>query len=277
MLKNMGKLENKVAIITGSTKGIGKTIAKRFLEEGAKVVITSSNQQNVDNAMSEFASDKIFGLACNVVNYEEVEHLIEQTVAKFGALDIMINNAGVAEPFKRIVDADLDAWYKPIDVNIKGTYHGCRAALKYFLDQNRQGKIINLAGAGILKNNTPYFSAYGSSKAAIYRMTFALAEEYKNTGIDVMLMNPGLVRTEILSVHNPTPELQKRMDVFDKIQDIFSQSPMVAANLTVKMCSDWGNGKNGKFYDAFSSTKKRLLLFSYPFRKLFNKIDRTAY
>jgi short-subunit dehydrogenase len=108
-------------------------------------------------------------------------------------------------------------------------------------------------------------------------MTFALAEEYKNTGIDIMLMTPGLVRTEILSAHNPTPELQKRMDVFNKIQDIFSQSPMVAANITVKMCSDWGTGKNGIFCDAFNTTRKRMMLFSYPFRKLLNKIDRSIY
>jgi len=273
----MGKLQGKIAIITGSTKGIGKTIAKRFLEEGAKVVITSSNQKNVDKAVDEFASDRVFGMACDVVNYDQVEQLIDATVKKFGALDIMINNAGVAEPFKRIVDADLDAWYKPIDINIKGTYHGCRAALKYFLESNRQSKIINLAGAGILKNNTPYFSAYGSSKAAIYRMTFALAEEYKNTNVDIMLMNPGLVRTEILSVHNPTPELQRRMEIFDKVQDIFSQSPMVAANMTVKMCSDWGTGRNGMFFDAFNTTKKRMMLISYPFRKLLGKIDRTMY
>jgi len=272
----MKQLQDKIAIITGSTKGIGKSIAKKFIEHGAKVVITSSNDANVQKAVKEFPADKILGVACNVTNYEDVERLIDKTVSHFGKLDVMVNNAGVAEPFKRIVDASLDAWYKPIDINVKGTYHGSRAALIYFLKQGK-GKLINMAGAGTEQNNTPYFSAYGSSKAAIYRMTFALAEEYKNTGIEIMLLNPGLVRTEILSVHNPTPELQKRMDTFLKVQDIFAQPPTVAADMAVKMASSWSDGKTGVFLNALSKSRSRVLLFSYPFRKMFNKIDQTIY
>ncbi|NTV45080.1 MAG: SDR family oxidoreductase [Chlorobiales bacterium] len=271
----MQKLQGKVVIITGSTKGIGKAIAKRFVDEGAKVVITSSSQRNVDNAVKEFPGQNAFGMACDVTNYDDVEKLISETVKRFGHLDVIINNAGVAEPFRRIVDAPLEDWYKPIDINIKGSYHCCRAALKYFLTQGK-GKVINMAGAGTT-TNTPYFSGYGSSKAALYRMTMALSEEYKGTGIEVMLLNPGLVRTEILSVDRPTLDLQKRMETFSKVMDMFAQPPSVAAGLAVKLAGSWSDGKPGVYLNALSKTRARKLLITYPFKKMLNKIDRTVY
>ncbi|NTW50129.1 MAG: SDR family oxidoreductase [Chlorobiales bacterium] len=271
----MQKLQGKVVIITGSTKGIGKAIAKRFVDEGAKVVVTSSSQRNVDKAVKEFPEQSVFGAACDVANYDDVEKLISETVRRFGRLDVIINNAGVAEPFRRIVDAPLEDWYKPMEINIKGTYHCCRAAIKYFLTVGK-GKVINMAGAGTT-TNTPYFSGYGSSKAAIYRMTMALAEEYKGTGVEVMLLNPGLVRTEILAIDRPTPDILKRMETFNKVMDMFAQPPTVAAGLAVKLSSEWSDGKPGVYLNALSKMRARKLLATYPFRKMLNKVDRTIY
>ncbi len=272
----MKRLDGKVAIITGSTKGIGKAIAKRFLEEGAKVVISSRSFSNVERVLSEFNSPNVAGKPCDVSQYSEVESLVQFAIERFGALDILVNNAGVAEPFARIVDAPLEAWYAPIETNLKGTYHGCRAVLPYFLKRGK-GKIINMAGAGTERFNTPYISGYGSSKAAIYRLTMSLSEEYKDTGVDIMLLNPGMVRTDLLGLHTPSPELQKRLKLFEKVLDIFSQPPSVAAELAVKLASDWSDGKTQVFLSALSRPRSQWLLLTYPFRKFFGKIDRTNY
>lgn len=272
----MKRLEGKVAVITGSTKGIGKAIAQKFLQEGARVVISSRKQANLDAALASLCSSNARGKTCDVSKYDEVEGLVEFALKEFGKLDVWINNAGVAEPYQKIVDAPLEAWYEPIEINLKGTYHGCRAALSRFLKQGR-GKIINMAGAGSSEkkfDSTACVSGYAATKAAIKRLTFSLAEEYKDAGIEIMLLNPGMVRTEILGTRNPTPEMQKRLDRFLVIQDIFAQPPSVAAELATKMASDWSDGKTGLFLSALSPSRARLLLFTYPFRKWFGKINR---
>lgn len=272
----MKKLEGKIALITGSTKGIGKAIAKRFLDEGAKVVISSRNWSNIDKTISEFQSPNAKGKSCDVSRYGEVESLVAFTVEQFGTIDILVNNAGVAEPFEKIVNTPVDSWLEPIETNLKGTFFCTRAVLPILLKKGK-GKIINLTGAGAENFNTPFISGYGSSKAAIYRLTLSLSEEYKGTGVDIMLLNPGMVRTEILGVHKPTAELAKRMETFKKIIDIFGQPPSVASELALKMATSWSDGKTKLFLSALNPTKARYLLFSYPIRKWLNQIDQTEY
>lgn len=275
----MGKLDGKVAVITGASRGIGKAIAKQFLDEGAKVVLSARYQATLDKAVAELASPNIAGFACDVSSYDSVTKLFEQSLKRFGKIDVWINNAGAAEPFGRIIDTPVEAWYAPIETNIKGTYHGCRAVLPYFLER-RSGKIINLAGAGsgtAKFDNTANISGYGASKAAIRRLTFALADEYKNSGLEILLLNPGLVRTAMTASDEQTAGMGKRKASFEIIQDIFGQSPQVAAHLAVKLASNWSDGKNGHYISAISRWRSNWLLLSYPFRKLSGTIDRTVY
>ncbi len=274
----MGKLDDKVAIITGSTKGIGKAIAREYVREGAKVVITSSNRANVDAALGDFPGQSVFGHVCDVSDYAELETLVATTVERFGKLDVFINNAGISDTFYNITDGDPQEWGRVIDINLKGTCYGTRAAVHYFLDTGHPGKVINMAGSGTdKKSNTPYISAYGSSKAAIARFTYAVAEEYKNTPVSIMLLHPGLVRTEMTSSVPSTPEMQRQQETFQTIVDIFSQPPSVAASLAVKMASEKGGCKSGDYLSALDRKRRKWLLFSYPFRKLFHTIDRTIY
>jgi glucose 1-dehydrogenase len=274
----MGILDHKVAVITGSTRGIGKAIAHEFVRHGAKVVITSSSNTNVQAAVAEFPPDTAHGFVCDVVSIADMEQLVAAAVKKFGRIDCFINNAGISDPFRNITDSDPDVWGRVIDTNIKGTYNGCRAAISYFLKENIPGKIINMAGSGTDSgSNTPWMSAYGSTKAAIARFTFAVAQEYKHTGIAVMLLHPGLVRTNMLRTDNPTPELSRQLATFSTILDIFAQPPSVAARLAVQMASDWSDSKTGAYLSAMNGRRKKWLLFSYPFRKITNRIDRRTY
>ena len=274
----MGKLDDKVAVITGSTRGIGKAIAQAFVKEGARIVITSARRASVDKALGDYPESSVFGHVCDVSDYAEVEKLLAATVNRFGKLDIFINNAGISDTFYNITDSDPDEWGRVIDINLKGTYYGTRAALDYFLKSGYPGKIINMAGSGTdKKSNTPYISAYGSSKAAIARLTFAVAEEYKNTPVSIMLLHPGLVRTDMVNTAQLTPEMKRQQQTFQAILDIFSQPPSVAASLAVRMASENGGCKNGDYISALDQKRRKWLLFTYPFRKLFGRIDRRNY
>ena len=274
----MGLLDHKVAVITGSTRGIGKAIAREFVREGAKVVITSSSYANVQAAVAEFPPGTVHGCVCNVVSIADMEQLILEATGKFGKVDCFINNAGISDPFRSITESDPDEWGKVIDTNLKGTYNGSRAAISYFLRENRKGKLINMAGSGSDKgSNTPWISAYGSTKAAIARFTYAVAEEYRHTGISVMLLHPGLVRTGMVSADNPTDELSRQLATFNTILDIFAQPPTVAAKLAVKLASSWSDSKTGIYLSALHGRRKKRLLLTYPFRKIMNRIDRRTY
>ena len=274
----MGMLDHKVAVITGSTKGIGKAVAHEFVRQGAKVVITSASYANVQAAVAEFPSGTVYGCVCNVVSMSEMEQLIVEAIGKFGKVDCFINNAGISDPFRSITESDPDEWGKVIDTNLKGTYNGCRAAISYFLRENRKGKVINMAGSGSDKgSNTPWISAYGSTKAAIARFTYAVAEEYRHTGISVMLLHPGLVRTGMVSADNATIELSRQLATFNTILDIFAQPPSVAARLAVKLASSWSDSKTGIYLSALNGTRKKGLLLTYPFRKIMDRIDRRTY
>lgn len=274
----MGKLDDKVAIITGSTRGIGKAIAQAFVREGARVVITSSHRASVDKALNDFPDSSVFGHLCDVSDYAEVEKLVAAAVEQFGKLDVFINNAGISDTFYNVTDSDPEEWSRVIDINLKGTYYGTRAALNYFLKNGHPGRIINMAGSGTdRKSNTPFISAYGSSKAAIARFTFAVAEEYKDTPVSIMLLHPGLVRTDMINSVTPTPEMKRQQETFQTIVDIFAQPPSVAAALAVKMASDKGGCKSGDYVSALDAKRKKWLLFSYPFRKLLKGINRTSY
>ncbi len=274
----MGRLDNRVAVITGSTRGIGKAIAHEFVRQGAKVVITSSSALNVEAAVAEFSAGSAYGCLCDVVSISDMERLIAEAVARFGRIDCFINNAGISDPFQNITESDPDVWGKVIDTNLKGTYNGCRAAISYFLRENIPGKIINMAGSGTDSgSNTPWMSAYGSSKAAIARFTFAVAREYRHTAISVMLLHPGLVRTGMVSIENPTQELSRQLATFSTVLDIFAQPPSVAASLAVQLASDWSDSKTGLYLSALNGRKKKWLLMTYPFRKITKRIDRRTY
>jgi NAD(P)-dependent dehydrogenase (short-subunit alcohol dehydrogenase family) len=274
----MGMLDHKVAIITGSTRGIGKAMAHEFVREGARVVITSSSIANVQAAVAEFPSGTAYGCLCNVVSLADMEQLIVAATSRFGKLDCFINNAGISDSFRSITESDPDEWGRVIDTNLKGTYNGCRAAISYFLRENMQGKVINMAGSGSDSgSNTPWISAYGSTKAAIARFTYAVAEEYRHTGISVMLLHPGLVRTGMVSADNPTPELSRQLATFNTILDIFAQPPSVAAGLAIKLASSWSDTKTGVYLSALNGRRKKRLLLTYPFRKITNRIDRRTY
>ncbi len=194
----MFDLKNKVAVITGSRRGIGKAIAEKLAQAGAKVVISDINQKDCEKTAKKTAKKykvKTFGFKCDVSDEEEIKKLIKETVKKFNKLDILVNNAGIffQKPVEKYKEED---WNKLIDINLKGVFLCSKTALKEL--KKTKGKIINLASiAGLI--GYPQASSYCAAKGGIIAMTKEMAVEFAEHKINVNAIAPGAIETPMTS------------------------------------------------------------------------------
>lgn len=190
------RLEGKVAIVTGTGSGIGKDIAERFALEGAKVVAASRravNGQPVVDGILAAGGDAIF-VQCDVANEADVERFFAETVAKYGRVDVLVNNAGVnfVSPFE---ECTSDQWDRVLNVDLRGTYMCCRQAILEMLKVG-SGSIINVASnhtMAAVKGAAPYDAA----KWGMVGLTKSLAIEFASRNIRVNVLSPGLIHTQI--------------------------------------------------------------------------------
>ena len=191
------KLEKKVAVVTGAGRGIGKAIATKLAEEGARVVIS-----DVDLAFAESLAEKLkmmgreaLAIKADVSNGQEVESMFEQAGRRFGGVDILVNNAGIRRdaPFHKISEKD---WDSAIAVQLKGSFNCARAAQKYMVRQN-YGKIVNLSSPVPASLGNQGQTSYASASAAIEGFTKALALELGRYNINVNCVAPDFIDTEM--------------------------------------------------------------------------------
>jgi 3-oxoacyl-[acyl-carrier protein] reductase len=202
----MSALTNKVAIVTGASRGIGKAIALRLAQDGASVVVTATRLESANNTAGEIEKlgRKSVPLAIDVSQYSEAEHLIKTTLEHFAKIDILVNNAGVTQD-NLLVRMSQDEWDKAIAVNLKGTFNCIRAATKTLMKQ-RQGKIINITSVvGIIGNAGQ--ANYCASKAGIIGLTKSVARELALRNIQVNAVAPGFIETDM--THNLGEEVRK--------------------------------------------------------------------
>lgn len=182
----------KTAIITGGASGIGEGIAKRLIGEGANVVIADVDDDNGRSVAAELGPRCAFR-KCDVQSEAAVDELIAFTAAKFGALDIMVNNAAIMT-VAPLVETDFAAWGKMFSVNVHGVFLGSRAAARQMIKQGNGGVIVNgSSGAG--RHGVPLFSAYCATKAAIINMSQAFAQELAKHKIRDNCYTPGHITT----------------------------------------------------------------------------------
>src|SRR6266446_8683182 len=195
MSANSNKLNGKVAVVTGASKGIGAAIAKQLAAEGAKVVVNySSSKKDADKVVDEIAKDggKAIAVQANLSKQADIERLFADTKKAFGRLDVLVNNAGVYE-FSPLENVTEEHFHKHFDVNVLGLLLASQAALKYFGPEG--GSIINISsGASTL--TPPNTSVYSATKAAVDAITRTLAKELGPRNIRVNSINPGMVETE---------------------------------------------------------------------------------
>lgn len=191
----MAKLKDKVAVVTGASKGIGAAIAKHLAQEGASVVVNyASSKEGADKVVSEITSKggKAVAVKANVAKEEEIGQLFEEAKKAFGRVDILVNNAGVYAP-SPLEGVTKENFYSHFDLNVLGLLLASREAAKHIGPEG--GSIINISSL-VSKRGFPNFSVYSATKGAVDIATKSLAAELGPRKIRVNAINPGMVETE---------------------------------------------------------------------------------
>ena len=187
----------KVALVTGASRGIGAATARRLAQSGARVLLAARSVSEIAAVTAEIsaAGGEALASPCDVSVYAEVERAVARAIAAWGQLDILVNNAGLIEPIARIADSDPRAWGHAADVNIKGVYHGLRAAIPQMTAQGG-GVIVNLS-SGAATSPLEGWSHYSASKAAVLMLTRCAHAEAAGQGVRVVGLSPGTVATDM--------------------------------------------------------------------------------
>jgi 3-oxoacyl-[acyl-carrier protein] reductase len=201
-------LQNKVAIITGASKGIGTHIAKTLARAGAKVVVNyASSQASADHVVAEIRASggEAIAVRADVSKTSEVKALFDATIAQFGKVDLLINNAGIAI-YKMIKDTTDDDFDRIFDINVRGVFLTLREAATRL---ENGGRIINLSSS-VTRLMMPAYGTYSATKAAVEQMTRVFAKEVGQRGITVNSISPGPTNTELFTA-GKTEETIKRL------------------------------------------------------------------
>jgi dehydrogenase/reductase SDR family protein 4 len=190
-------LSGKVALVTGGGRGIGKAIARTFLEAGAAVVIASRKRENLEATAEEFASlpGRIFPVACHVGRPEQIENLVRETHRQFGPVDILVNNSATNIGQGPALDVTDDMVSKIVDINVLSAIRLVRLIVPDLIERNRPGSIINIASVGGLRPMTGGL-LYSATKAALIMMSRTWAVEFGKHNIRVNAIAPGLIKTD---------------------------------------------------------------------------------
>ncbi|CUH69911.1 3-oxoacyl-[acyl-carrier-protein] reductase FabG [Thalassovita autumnalis] len=188
----MAEFKNKTVLITGASRGIGEAASRLYAEAGANVVMMARSGDRIAAIAEEIGAMALTG---DVASYADMQGAIAQTVARFGSLDILINNAGVIEPIGPLADVTPEGWGAVIDINAKGVFNGMHAALPV-MAQAGGGTIITIS-SGAAHNALEGWSAYCTSKAGAAMLTRCADLEYRGKGIRIMGLSPGTVATQM--------------------------------------------------------------------------------
>ena len=229
-------LKDKVAIVSGASRGIGEAIARSFAEQGAKVVICSRKQEQLDEVADSICSagGDCAAIACHTGNAEAIEEFFKKVMDKYGRVDVLVNNAATNPYFGPAIDIDMGAFDKTMEVNVKGyflmTQHAARAMVK-----QGSGSIVNVASIAGLSPG-PMQGVYSMSKAAVISMTKVFAKELGSAGVRVNCICPGVVETKFASVLINTPEIYDQF--IERIPLRRHGQPNEIAPLAVYLASD---------------------------------------
>ena len=187
------RLENRVAVITGAGRGIGRAIALAYASEGARLALAARTSNELDETARqvEALGGSAFAIPTDVTDQGQVEEMVRQTLDRYSSIDILVNNAGIAGPVGSLQDNDVSHWIRTIQVNLMGPFLCCRAVLPAMVSQNR-GRIINMSGIG-----GQNLSAYGAAKVALVYLTEVLCEELGGRDIQVNALSPGSIHTRM--------------------------------------------------------------------------------
>lgn len=228
------KLKDKVALITGSSRGIGRSIAILFAKEGAKIIVNYNNSEEEAMGVVKEIKDlgsEVIAIKCDVSKEDEVKNMIKKSIDKFGRIDILVNNAGIFfdVPFE---ERTVNQWKRTLEVNIIGTFLCTKYVVKVMLKQG-YGNLINISSINAINNNSSDSIDYDTSKAGVINFTKSMAEEFA-PHVRVNCIAPGWVDTDI------NKELPKDFvkEVIKKISLRRFGQPIEIANVALFLASE---------------------------------------
>lgn len=238
-------LTDKVAIVTGASRGIGEAIARTFARAGAKVVLASRKLDALKAVEAKIvdAGGEAFSFACHTGEEGQIEALVNAAVERFGKVDVLVNNAATNPYFGPMMNIEAAAWDKTFEVNVKGYYWTTRAVVRHLQSRRAPGAIVNVASvAGQMA--MPLQGVYAMTKAAVISMTKTLAMELGSEGIRINAICPGLVETKFAAALTMNEEISKM--VLDRMATKRFGKPDDIAPLALLLASEQGSFFNGE-------------------------------
>lgn len=228
-----GRLDGKVAVVTGGSRGIGAAIAEAFVREGACVVISSRKQEALDVQAAQLAAstgrpDAIAAVACHTGDPAQVEALMAAARSRFGTVTVAVNNAGTNPHFGPMLSLTPGAWDKTFEVNTRGYFEVARHTAQGLIDAGLPGSIINITSIMGLRAAV-FQGVYGMTKAAVISMTQTLAMELGPRNIRVNAIAPGLVDTKFASILVNTPDIAARFNEHSALGRVAQPSEIAGA------------------------------------------------
>lgn len=242
------RLDNKIAIITGASKGIGKAIARALGEQGARVVVSSRKQEAVDEVADEFASEgmQIMGIAAHMADQVQIRNLVDLTLKAYGGIDIVVNNAAINPVYGPIAEAESEVFDKIMQVNVKGPLELSKLAYPA-MKESGGGSVINISS---IEGITPGLGLglYSISKSALISLTKVLAREWGKEGIRVNVICPGLVKTKFSEALTSNERVMKYVLAKQALPEL--AEPEDIAGLALYLASQASSFVTGGVYTA---------------------------
>lgn len=245
-----GVLKGQVALVTGGGRGFGREIAKGLAAAGARVAVTARSKEQLEETVNQIEADggKAFAVSGDVTGRDDVDRVVSEVKKHFGAVTLLVNNAGLAGPFGPIWYVDPDLWWNSQAIHVRGVFLFTHAVFPDMMKAG-VGRIINVASRGGTEV-TPNVSAYCVGKASQIRLTEHIAAEGKEHGISAFAIEPGTVFTDMARTTIADPEAQRWVPwMLEILQDIGDrEDPAVGFARCVEMCVGLASGR----YDALS-------------------------
>lgn len=255
------RLKDRVAIVTGSGRGLGRAFALGLANAGAHVVVTSRTQSAVDQVGAEIEKigRRALPVRVDVTDPASIQGLVAKVVKEFGKVDILVNNAGICTPFREVIDLPVEEWDQTFNTNLRATFL-CSKFVLPTMTGNRHGKIINIA-AGVLNERVHVgISPYCASKAGVVNFTRQLAAEVRRFGINVNAIDPGAVKTnmaEQFEVSAETTEWLNKQQTVDEERRFRPPSDIVP--ILIFLASEESRAMNGRLLQVSSGDSPKYL------------------
>jgi len=243
------KLSNRVIVITGSTRGIGRAIAGACAGEGARIVICSRDPKAVKRACGDLNKEghEVSGITVDVSKSGDLEKLLKHAVEAWGRVDVWINNAGLSGGLRYTGDMNRQEIQRIVDVNLTATIDACRLLIPYFVKQGG-GIIINMSGKGGRGKASPYLSVYAATKAAVSSLTRSIAKEYRKQPLSIHSVTPGMVETDFYEKVEVSPGLESMAKGVPYALKAFGVPVEKVGRLFVNIAAQEPGRKTGKNY-----------------------------